>query len=1296
VTDPKLGWVQAAFRGVVFKLISKRRKGVANMKSYALKVFAVLSTILLFCFPSRAQQTVGAITGTVSDPSGAAVPGATVKATNVNTNLVITVSTGSTGAYTISDLPAGMYKVAFSKDGFQTEEHTAVLVNANRTTTVDSSLVVGTVSATIEVSATPLMNQVDTTSGYVIDSLTIQNTPLGTGSFTQLAILSPGVHSDFLGGGGSNTGLGNQAIFADGNRDTSNSFSLNGISTNNLFNGNSTSQVGENRFVLNTGENFGAGGTIQTSTSVYGAIGQALPTPPPDAIQEIAVNAAMYDASQGNNSGAHIGVLTKSGTNSIHGTVYWQYQGTFMNADPFFYNANPSIVDKNPFLNRNQFGATFGGPIKKDKLFYFLSYQGVRIADGSSSLENSTVPFGLTDDRSLQGIVNAINNSYCPPPAATCFTSSQVNSTALQILQAKLPSGQYLIPSPSAATLAAGIGKAEQLGNDITVTGVNTLSSVDQGIADVDYVVSDKDRLSLKYYYQNDPTTNPFGGDDYLAGFSQTLSAGSQVVSIANTSTLSPNLTWEQHVGFTRMHVYANTNSEFSPGALGINLLGNATFPNIDISLGDPNFSGSAEGVQFGPSPSFGNAGMYQNQFESGTSMNWIKGKHTLTFGAVWDHTQLNVINRNTNTDTLDFQTFEDFVEGTLHGGDEFAGGASRYYRSNSVGAFASDSYKLRSNLTVTAGLRWDWDGPLKEKYGRLTAFNQSAYDYIPCRISGAPADPTTGASCDAGTDVVANPGFEIANNAETSLMKAHQWGFAPRIGIAWSPFSKLTVRAGYGIFYDRGEFFSYLSPSAGSGFNGPFGVTLAAPFVSQVSTAKNATLTQPFGTTPPPQPVGTVAAFDATVPNLEQTACGFPPFCYPAGNQFGPILFGGYDINNKLPYMQNWTFDLQYQFSNSWLLDVGYVGNHGTHLVVPIPFNQPQIATSASPFNGQTLSYGGTSCYSGEFPPGVCMYPFCCSQETVSTNEFSGNAPTRVPYPGYDMNSVLYEAEGISNYNALQVQLKKRLSFGLQLTASYTWSHALDEQSGLGLFFTGNNPLNLRSNYASADFDQPHVFLINYSYTIPSFVKSHALGEAVNGWIISGQTVAESGQPYSVYDYSGSVGSLYYGTDDELTNPIVPLKPGVTPQQAVQSASSAANCVGLGTQICKLNSADFLPQFVAPGTNGVPACDASGCDEFESLFGSSGRNLFRGPFQVRFDTSIAKEFPIKERFKLRFEADAFNIFNHPDFDTPNNDVDFFPNFTGPPSIPPAGSLGVIQHTVGSPRFLQLILHLAF
>ena len=454
---------------------------------------------------------MGAITGTVKDPSGAAIPDAKVKATNVATNLSVSAASHADGSYLIPNLPAGTYKLTFTKEGFETETHPEILVNGDRTSTVDSNLRVGATATTVEVTATPLMNQVDTTNGYVVDQLTIEETPLGTGSFTQLAIhRAPAFTRIFSQGSGANSGLGNQAIFANGQRDTSNSFSLNGIGTNNLFNGNSTSQVGENRFVLNTGENFGPGGQIQTSTSVYAAIGQALPTPPAEAIQEIAVNAAMYDATQGANSGAHISVITKSGTNELHGEVYEKFQNSAMNAAPFFYNA---AGISSPFQNRNQFGATIGGPIKKDKLFYFLSYQGVRIADSTNATQDAVVPLGLTNDRSAQGIVNMIQSSF-----GTTITPSQISPVALSILQAKLPNGQYFIPSAQYNSNAA-----VALGYDAVVQGPNAQSRVDQGIADVDYIVSDRDRLGAKFYIQQNPTQNPFGYAEPLLGFPQQL-----------------------------------------------------------------------------------------------------------------------------------------------------------------------------------------------------------------------------------------------------------------------------------------------------------------------------------------------------------------------------------------------------------------------------------------------------------------------------------------------------------------------------------------------------------------------------------------------------------------------------------------------------------------------------------------------------------------------------------------------------------------------------------------------------
>ena len=261
------------------------------------------------------------------------------------------------------------------------------------------------------------------------------------------------------------------------------------------------------------------------------------------------------------------------------------------------------------------------------------------------------------------------------------------------------------------------------------------------------------------------------------------------------------------------------------------------------------------------------------------------------------------MLTTNNNTDTIAFRTFADFLQGSVRSGTDsvsFSGSSNRYYRSDTVGAFVNDSYKITSNLNLTLGLRWDYDGPLSEKYGRLTAFDANLYNY------------------NAAADQIVNSGLAVAGNnpgfatpgASNSLMNARQWVLAPRFGIAYTPTPKLTLRTGFGMYTDRGEFFSELSPSAGSGFNGPFGVTLAPPFVTPVFASKGATFANPFGTVAPAPPPGNPAAFLALLPNLSQTA----NTNYPAGNLFGPFLFGGYDPNNKLPYSENWTFDVQYQ----------------------------------------------------------------------------------------------------------------------------------------------------------------------------------------------------------------------------------------------------------------------------------------------------------------------------------------------------------------------------------------------
>jgi len=1227
--------------------------------------FTLAFSFALFGFAVRAQHTLlGNIAGTVNDPTGAVIQAAKITARSLGTNLEQSVESRDTGFYRIADLPVGTYTVTISKDGFQTEEFTRIIVDSGRTTTVNAQLQPGAVSTMVEVHATPLLNQVDTTNGYVVDELTILSTPLGTGSFTQLAILSPGVSADFLNGSGTNAGLGNQSIFANGQRDTSNSFSLNGIDSNNLFNGKSSSQVASNRYVLNTNENFLSGGDIQTSLSVYDAIGQGLPTPAPDMIEELRVNTSMYDVSQGAHSGAHIAVLTKSGTNAFHGDVFGHYQTSSWNAAPFFRNSDPAVPadQKVPYLDRKAIGFTLGGPVLKDRLFFFGGYQGIRTEDQLASTSQVTVPQSLTDDRSAAALAQVANTDF---PSDGTITAAQISPQAMAIMQLKQPNGQYFVPTPT----ITDPNQAASLGFNALLTGPSATFQADQYVGNVDYIINSKDRLSGKYFYQNDPNYSPFtgsgGSPTGLLGFPQTLEAGAHSFSLENTTILTPVLTWTQRGGFTRQRAYAGTNQAYTPQDVGINLFGHTRFPGMSIYTADNNIG---TGLSFGPASNFANAGLYQNQFQGGTDLGWVSGRHTIGVGFNWNYTQLNVINRNTDVASISFNDFSQFLQGMVQPGIGnsvlFTGSSNRYYRAHTAGAFVNDNFKVTSNLVLTLGLRYDYDGPMTEKHGLLSNFDASKYQY----------DPTS--------DTIVNSGLIIAGNnntfhtpgANNSTLYANQWGFAPRAGFAWSPgaLRNVTVRAGWGMYYDRGEFFSYFSPSAGSGYNGPFGVTLAPPFVVPYPAVSGATLANPFGTTPPPPPPGDAASFAALLPNAAQTTQGALPF-----------LFGGYDPNNHLPVVQNWTVDLQWQPANSLVLDLGYVGNHGKNLVVPIPFNQPGIATASNPIHGQIYSYGFN----------------VTSLESIYTFD-GGNTDLRAPYLGYSPNSVFYRAIGVSNYNALQMQVRKQYSQGLQFTASYTWSHSLDEQSGLGLFYNGNDPLHPGGAYGNSDFDRTHVFTVSYLYQLPKFASSDRslAGYLANGWGISGITIAQSGQPYNVYDFSGAVAGLYYGFNDYITNPTLPIAPGSTVFTAQLQGTTGVNA---GQPV--LDKKAFTYPTVQPGQFGVPPCDVNPdgtqlCDTYETIFGNGGRNVFRGPFQVRFDVSAFKEVSLTERFRFRFSFDAFNLFNHPSFDTPNNNVSFYGYSSGAPHVydPPRGSLGVIQHTIGSPRFLQMSMRLSF
>ena len=1285
---------------------------------------------------AQAQQTLGSITGAVSDKTGGVLPGTEVTIVGDQTKLTRTQKTNANGIYDFVNLPIGTYTLTFTHDGFETQRIPSITVQADRTATVNAVLPVGQVGTVVEVQAEPLMNAVDTTNGYVMDDQQIQEVPLPTGSFTGLAILSPGVNAELPGGTGVNSGLGNQPIWANGQRDTSNSFLLNGVDASNLFNGKSTSQVASARIVNNTGvanPNSTTAAPVQSTASVYLAVGQALPTPAPETVQELRVNTSMYDAQQGATSGAHIDMSTTSGTNAIHGQLYLHRGTNWLNAAPFFNKEDPNIpsYDKNPELHRYTAGGTVGGPIIKDKLFGFISYQHIHDSDQDIGLSRLIVPEGLTDDRSVTAL-ETISDTYWGTSLVQAGPSA-VSPTAVALLQYKLPNGQYLIPSWDGQQADATFPE-----NAISPGTAYFIS--DQAVANLDWNKSTKDTVSAKYYYQHDPRIAPYAYSN-VPGFPQHLDAGSQVASITNTQTLRSNLSITEVLGILREKVYSTIGQPFTPqsfagqtGTAPINTFGSNFFPGISIV--DPFGVDGAANTGIGPTCNAANpcpisnqqplvigqgsasqgafTGVFQNRIMPSANAIWIRGKHAFNFGGNYAYTQLNARDRRTGQGIISSADFSQFLQGFVNTNDDFTttkflqGDANRYYRAGQAGAYVQDKFQLRSNLTITAGLRWDWDGGLTEKYGRIFNFDPSRYTYD--NVNDIIDPSGTGMN---GIIIAGNNKLFPTKGVSNTTLTGRQWGFAPRLGVAWSPKyfnDKVVVRAGAGIYYDRGELFSYLSPGYAEGVidGGPFGVNQTPPFVNATSCANayanlylgyiptcpapgtpysvaNDPFTNPWGPTLGPAPSGNPASIDQYLPNEAGII-----------NSAQLFSFATYNRANKLPYTINDTLDIQWQPRHDLAIEIGYVGNLGRHEVIPIPFNQPAIATPTSPTHPnsqhpQLYTYGYTvTDPSGDGNPinlPMGQGPFLATFE-------GGNVDLRVPYIGYSAESESYTAAGVSAYNALQTHIEKRMSHGLQLGFSYTYSHSTDEQSGMGLFYNGNNPLNLRSGYGSSDFDRTHVVNFSYSYELPKFFPVTTLkGKIADGWAVQGITVLQSGQPYSIIDYTGAVGSIYYSVFDGITNPVVPLAPGCTAKNAVTGSTGA-----FGNGDTALKPSCFTLPLLNPNDlmGAIPAGDT-----FETNFTNGQRNIFRQSWQKHADISFVKLTQLTERFSVKYTFDIFNLTNTSSFDIPIDDISqnqFYNNFPveGQPLYNPPSGLGIVNKTIGSPRQIQMTLRVLF
>src|SRR5580692_10463665 len=1031
----------------------------------------LLCSFLAFVPHACAQQTLGGITGTVSDASGAVIPAATVTIVGDQTQLTRTQQTTENGRYDFVNLPIGNYTITFNRTGFQSLNIPSIQVQANRTVTVDASLKVGQVGESITVEETPLNNLVDTTNGYVMDKLEIDAVPLPTGSFTGLTILSPGVDAELSGGTGANSGLGNAPVWANGQRDTSNSYLLNGVDAKSLFNGKSTSQVNSARIVNATGVSGSSGLSsipIQSSGSVYLAIGESLPSPPPESIQEVRVNTSMYDAQQGSTSGAHIEMNTGSGTNNIHGQAYVHRGTNWLNADPYFFNADPNIPlsEKNPGLHRYSAGGTVGLPIVKNKLFFFGSYQHTHAADDEIGISRPTVPPGLTSDRSAAGLAAVGNSNNLSSSLGlgdgnisptVGLAPGDINPIAYTFFNYKLPNGQFLIPSANPNAIALNTTNPaliEAFPEDAEIPGTAYFIA-DQAVSDLDWNPNSTHSFSAKYYYQHDPTTAPYAYSS-VAGFTQHLDAGSQVISLSHTQIVRSNLSITETFGFIREKAYSTVSQPFTPAQFAsaceaetaaagasvsatdctINTFGSSIFPGVTITWPGtvlPSYQ-PVLNIGAGALSLAAFTGVFQNRFNPSASAIWTLGKHTLTFGGSFSYTQLNTRDRRNELGTIESQDINQFLQGTLEddylyaGTIQLNGNPNRYWRSNETGEYIQDKYQMRSNLSITAGLRFDWDGGLTEKNGNLINFDPSKYSY----------DPTT--------DTITSSGLIVAGNSphatpgvSNSTLTGRQWGFAPRIGVAWSPKkfnNKIVVRAGWGMYYDRGELYSYLStPDAQSiAPGGPFGVNQQLPFVGAqfCPTAFAGTfqtcstnLSNPWGTTLAAPPNGNPQSI--TVPDPSTGVAAMPNA---AGLENGDIPFylAAYARNNKLPYTMNSTLDVQWQPRNDLAIDIGAVDALGRHEIIPVPFNQARTATPTNPLCGPAAV-----CTNPSASPHAQFYTYGYTVQTDSNcgflgctlnlpngqpmqfNTDGGNVDERVPYIGYSGDSEEYTAAGIS-----------------------------------------------------------------------------------------------------------------------------------------------------------------------------------------------------------------------------------------------------------------------------------------
>ena len=1129
-------------------------------------VFFGTALILISCGALRvmAQDVTASITGTVTDASGAAVVGANITVKSVERGVIYTAVTNGDGLYRLSQLPVGSYELKVEKSGFASNAYPAFVLTLNQVARIDVALKVGQVTQTVEVTgAAPVLKTESTQVDTIIDARTNDNLPLASRNYVQLTLLAPGsVSTDPSSfNNGNNTGGYGGRPLINGNREQANYFLLDGMDNN------------------------------QVSDNLLGY------TPAPDAIEEFNLITNNAPAEFGSFMGGVVSATIKSGTNSFHGDVWEFLRNDKLNANSWSNNFNTTSTGAwDPLakakLRWNMFGGTLGGPVIKNKLFFFVDYQGQRF-DVPTSPATTTVfstaerqgnfsqlcPAGFNASGVCTSTINGNVQLYNP-----CVSFTQPCTASSPAATTRQPFPNNMIPLAMISPVASSLfGSAlypaainTNLQNNATYI-TNSQQNVDQGDIKVDYKASSKDSISGRFTraFQNNPSAN---SDELIGnGFSTT-----PIYNIVGdwTRLIGANLVNDARFGWS--HITLNNGTSWAPG---VGEYGNT----LGIGNGNPAGLDGLLAINFGNSAisNFGNAetgeSFNDQVWQAEDSLSWTHGRHTFKFGGEFNHEIIKTFYPGNNGELglMDFDgrftsnTIGSAGSGSGNGAADFflglpyqigrgvSTGKTWTQTDNIIGIYAEDTWRLTPRLTLNLGLRYQLFTPWVEANNQ-----QSNYNFA------------TGAVELAGQD-----------GASRSLYNGVYGGkdFEPRIGFAWTP----AILGDHTVIRGAFTISSYLE---GTGTN--LRLPQNPPFTpAQINTVYNNAALPGSNTTD---------GIPATPPTSSCTnySC------------FAGAILDLWDPNVQPAIDDQWNLAVQHQFWGNTTVQIGYVGQRATHLMVPFSYTQRVLLPNAG-----------------------------CA--TITNNP---PVPCTDPSPFFAQNPTFYntiakqtggtQSNGTMMYNSLQAVLQKEMSKGLQYQVSYTFSKCMSDNTGY--YGAWNNALSAsaywqniydpKSEWAPCYYDATHVLSAYAVYELPvgrgkqfGSGMNKALDTVVGGWAVSPILTFRTGFPMPVQGASDESGTFSRGARADCNG-----LPTITGETPITTPN-----VG-GFQWFTNNG-----NFTNPGVG---------------TFGDCSPQLggLRGPHYTDVDMSLHKDFMLTERFRLQFRTDFINAFNHVQLNAPN------------------------------------------